>query len=78
MGMKIKTLYHWKGVLSILVAFSTPFGAWGMGESSLRAAIALGVIAGLTASYNWIDSTLAEAKAKRGRLSLPASTEPTA
>ena len=73
---KIRTLEHWKGALSILIATATPMGAYATGEASLRAAVTLGVIAGLTATYNWIDTTLAEVKMKaRARAQSTANEE---
>ena len=69
----ISQLEHWKGGLSIAIAALSPFGAWGMGESSLKGAIMLGVVAGLTAAYNWLDESLSLA---RDRKRLAASAAP--
>lgn len=65
--MKTKTLEHWKGILGIVVATVTPFGVWATGESSLRGAVAGGLIGGLAALYNWVDNTLEEAKLRKAR-----------
>lgn len=52
-----------KAVITISVAASMPFGAWATGETSLRAAIVMAVIGGLTALRNWLgDSPSMEAK----------------
>ena len=45
---------HWIGATTIASAAATPFAAWAMGESSLRAAVVLGAIAGISAARNWL------------------------
>lgn len=64
----VSQLEHWKGGLSIAIATLSPFGAWAMGESSLKGAAMLGVVAGLTAGYNWLDESLSKAKARKSAL----------
>ena len=67
MTIKTSILELWKGALSIVIAVAAPFGAYVVDESSLKAAIGLGVIGGLTASYNWVDQALETAKLRRER-----------
>lgn len=49
-----------KGGLAIATAVATPFGAWAMNESSIKAAIMMAVIGGLTSAYNWVDQAFAK------------------
>lgn len=52
-------LKYLRGAISIVIAAVTPFGAYASGETSLRAAFALGAIASLIAIGNWLDQALA-------------------
>lgn len=61
MALSVTKLKHWKGILGILVAISTPVGAWLSNECSLRAAIGMGIIGGLASAYNWTDQSLKDA-----------------
>lgn len=63
--MRLRTLEHWKGTLSVVVAIASPFGAWAMDQSTLRGAVVLGVIGGLAATYNWVDQSIAKASQRR-------------
>lgn len=61
-----------KGALTILAAVAAPFGAWAMAETSLRAAIVLGIVAGLGAAHNWLDTAFSGS----GQLSSPSADAP--
>jgi hypothetical protein len=58
MSAQVARLRRWKGYLSIAIAAVSPFTAWGMGESTLKASIILALIGGLTATHNWLDQSL--------------------
>lgn len=64
-GLSAKALEHWKGILSILVAMGGPFGAFAVGEASIMAACILAGIAGLSALYNWVDTSLEQARQRK-------------
>lgn len=60
--MSAARVRRWKGYLSILIASVSPFTAWGMGESTIKASIILAIIGGLTATHNWLDQSLNASK----------------
>lgn len=60
--MNIATI---RGVLAILSASAAPFVAWSTGDTSLRAAVTLSLVAALGSAYTWSDSALTEAREKR-------------
>lgn len=48
-----KTKAELAGWLDIAIATLTPFGAWAIGESTIRAAMMMGVISGMVAARRW-------------------------
>lgn len=73
--MKTKALEHWRGILSIVIATITPIGTWVAGEVKPKVAAFMALTALLTSSYNWVDSTLTEAKRRKSKERFEASVE---